>query len=96
MLLAVEKTTDTFHSFTGCDTVSSFHGKGNKTAWNVWQRNPEVTPELRALLVSPVTVTSSTTAAIHEYVIKMYDLEGQDVDLACPEGFFYRVSNKRS
>ena len=23
-----------FHAFTGCDTVSSFHGKGKKSAWD--------------------------------------------------------------
>ena len=30
-------------TFTGCDTVSSFSGRGKKTAWNTWQSYPEVT-----------------------------------------------------
>ena len=25
-----------FHAFTGCDVVSSFNGKGKKTAWQIW------------------------------------------------------------
>jgi len=25
-----------FHAFTGCDTVSAFHGKGKKSAWQTW------------------------------------------------------------
>ena len=25
-----------FHAFTGCDTVSSFDGRGKKTAWDTW------------------------------------------------------------
>ena len=25
-----------FHAITGCDTTSSFHGKGKTSAWNVW------------------------------------------------------------
>jgi len=30
-------------TFTGCDTVSMFSGKGKKSAWNAWQSFPEVT-----------------------------------------------------
>ena len=30
-------------TFTGCDTVSSFSGRGKKTAWNTWQSYPEIT-----------------------------------------------------
>ena len=26
-----------FHALTGCDTTSTFFGKGKKTAWSVWQ-----------------------------------------------------------
>ena len=32
-----------FHSFTGCDTVSSFSGKGKKSAWEAWNSYPLVT-----------------------------------------------------
>ncbi|KAG1688828.1 Hepatic leukemia factor [Nymphon striatum] len=32
-----------FHSFTGCDTVSSFYGRGKKTAWQAWKAYKEVT-----------------------------------------------------
>ena len=32
-----------FHAFTGCDTVSSFSGRGKKTAWETWNVFPEVT-----------------------------------------------------
>ena len=31
-----------FHSFTGCNTVSAFCGTGKKTAWNTWKLYPEV------------------------------------------------------
>ena len=24
-----------FHALTGCDTVSAFHGKGKRTAWEI-------------------------------------------------------------
>ena len=31
-----------YHAFTGCDTVSSFDGRGKKTAWETWKVFPEV------------------------------------------------------
>ena len=35
-----------FNALTGCDTVSLFGGKGKKTAWDVWNVFPEVTPDV--------------------------------------------------
>ena len=32
-----------FHAFTGCDTTSSFHGKGKRSAWGAWKSFPEIT-----------------------------------------------------
>ena len=32
-----------FHSFTGCDTTSTFYGKGKKSAWEAWNCYPDVT-----------------------------------------------------
>ena len=32
-----------FHAFTGCDNVESFHNKGKKTCWELWQKFPEFT-----------------------------------------------------
>ena len=32
-----------FHSFTGCDTVSAFCGKGKRYAWQVWNEFEEAT-----------------------------------------------------
>ena len=29
-----------FHAFTGCDTTSSFLGRGKKTAWQAWEQFP--------------------------------------------------------
>ena len=38
-----------FHALTGCDTFSSFSGKGKKTAWNAWNAFPEVTDTFTSL-----------------------------------------------
>ena len=82
-----------FHSLTGCDTVSSLYGKGKKTAWTIWQQKPEVTPALKTLSATPGNVTESLFSTIQEFVVKMYDLDGSDVDSARFEGFYYKVGN---
>ena len=38
-----EKPCSVFHAFTGCDTVSAFHGKGKKSAWDAWESYCELT-----------------------------------------------------
>ena len=42
-----------FHSFTGCDTVSSFGGRGKKTAWDTWKVYEEVTKAFCSLMANP-------------------------------------------
>ena len=32
-----------WYSFTGCDNVSAFSGKGKKIAWSTWKIFPEIT-----------------------------------------------------
>ncbi|KAJ7331188.1 hypothetical protein OS493_020892 [Desmophyllum pertusum] len=33
-----------FHALSGCDTTSTFYGKGKKSAWQAWELYPDVTP----------------------------------------------------
>ena len=46
-----------FHSFTGCDTTSSFLGIGKKTAWAAWQAYPDLTETLLTLSDDPTLLT---------------------------------------
>ena len=63
-----------FHSFTGCDTVSSFGGKGKKTAWSVWKTFPQLTDALKALTANPKAFQErEVMAAIERFVILLYD-----------------------
>ena len=50
-ILGPEKTNGMllFHSFTGCDVVSFFNGKGKKTAWQAWN---VCGPEIAAVFLS--------------------------------------------
>ena len=45
-----------FHAFTGCDTVSSFGGRGKKTAWDTWMTFSDVTIAFCSLATTPHAV----------------------------------------
>lgn len=46
-----------FHSFTGCDTASSFLGIGKKTAWAAWEAYPELTDTLLTVSDNPLLLS---------------------------------------
>ena len=51
-----------FHSFTGCDTVSAFRGKGRKSAWQAWNVFEEATEVFRRLSSMPETISDDDKA----------------------------------
>ena len=62
-----------FHAFTGCDTVSSFTGKGKKSAWQSWNVFEEVTEVFSRLSSPRDNVTNDDMSIIEEFVVIMYD-----------------------
>ena len=62
-----------FHALTGCDTVSFFSGRGKKTAWDVWNVFPELTPILKALLMLPEDIDDTCIDVIERFVVLLYD-----------------------
>ena len=48
-----------FHAFTGCDTVSYFGEKGNKTAWKVWMAFNDVKEGFCGLADKPSAINES-------------------------------------
>ena len=62
-----------WYALTGCDTVSSFHGKEKKSAWETWKCYPEATDVFLALS-NPVDVLSDNSiSAIERFICLMYD-----------------------
>ena len=61
-----------FHAFTGCDTVSSFNGRGKKTCWDTWKAVDEVTPAFSALTVTPNTI-DDWLETLERFVVLLYD-----------------------
>ncbi len=63
-----------FHAFTECDTVSSFSGRGKKTAWETWNVFPEVTDAFLSLMRQPEHADVETAMGVLErFVVLLYD-----------------------
>ena len=62
-----------FQILTGCDTVSSFAGRGKKTAWEIWKGFPEVTDAFEELLRMPSVITEESMSLLECFVVLMYD-----------------------
>ena len=62
-----------FHAPTGFDTVSSFRGRGKKTAWDVWNLFSQLTPVLKVLKASPQEITEECMAVLERFVVLIYN-----------------------
>lgn len=61
-----------FHAFTGCDTVSSFAGRGKKTAWDTWVTFDDVTRAFCALAATPDSI-DDWMEPLERFVVLLYD-----------------------
>ena len=62
-----------FHAFTGCDAVSSFHGKGKKSAWLTWGVCSDVSETFTKLSKCPTEVSDDDLQRLENFVILLYD-----------------------
>ena len=62
-----------FHALTGCDTVSSFTGRGKNTALEIWKVFPEVTDAFEELLRMPGDVIEESMSLLERFIVLMYD-----------------------
>ena len=62
-----------FHAISGCDSTSSFAGKGKKTAWENWKGFPAVTAAFLELSACPSRVSDECFAAIERFVVLLYN-----------------------
>lgn len=72
------------HAFTGCDTVSSFAGRGKKTAFDIWKTFDDVTPVFSTLFSNPASFNNDKMCVLETYVVLLYDRTSTDtsVDVA--------------
>ena len=62
-----------FHALSGCDTVSSFSGRGKKTAWHTWLRFPEVTNAFEAVTMMPSEIDDAVLSVLETFVVLLYE-----------------------
>ena len=61
------------HAFTGCDVVTTFRGKGKKSAWQTWDVFDEVTETFSKLSQFPTEVTYTDLNTLERFIVLMYD-----------------------
>ncbi|KAK4306901.1 hypothetical protein Pmani_021308 [Petrolisthes manimaculis] len=67
-----------FHAFISCDTVSSFAGKGKKTAFNSWKSFDAVMDIFARLVTRPGSFEEDCMSILESYVVVMYDRESAE------------------
>ena len=60
------------HSFSGCDTTSSFTGRGKKTFYDVWKIYPDITAIFRKLSKGVPEVSDEDLQHIEKCVASLY------------------------
>ena len=61
-----------WHAFSACDTVSSFAGRGKKTAWDVWMAFPGVNAAFSALSTPVEDIGDINMALLERFVVLLY------------------------
>ena len=56
-----------FQTFTGCATVTSFAGRGKKTAWETWKSFLEVNDAFSELLCMPSEVSEGSMSLLQQF-----------------------------
>ncbi|KAJ8889701.1 hypothetical protein PR048_009202 [Dryococelus australis] len=67
-----------FHAFSGCDVVSAFFGKGNKTAWETGHAFPEAISTFLKLSHDNITGAMNTP---EKFVVLVYDKSSSDTTI---------------
>lgn len=65
-----------FHSLTGCDTTSQFHGKAKKSAWDAWTSYPAATAAFAQVMSQPfvpLSIQSELFETLEWFICVLYD-----------------------
>ena len=85
-----------FHALTGCDTVSSFFGKGKRSAWEAWKSYPAVTDAFNNLYSATEHsgIDPSTVRVLERFIVVMYDRTSECTDLDAARKFLFTKKTK--
>lgn len=73
-----------FHSFTGCDNVSSFAGRGKKTAFDTWKSFNGVKNIVSRLFRDPLSFNDECMSIFEKYVVLQYDRTCTEITVNSP------------
>ena len=63
-----------FHSLSGCDTVSSFTGRGKKTCWDMWKMFEPLTESRLNLAAAPAQLHLAEMQTIQRFTVSLYNI----------------------
>ena len=70
------------HAFSGCDTVSSFAGRGKKTVWEIWKVFNEVTPAFCTLASNPdPSSIGDHLEVLERFVVLLYNRTSTEMNV---------------
>ena len=84
-----------WYAFTGCDTVSSFNGRGRKTVWNVLEAFPEITDAFARLSLSSADIADDDLTLSEKFVVLLYDRIGSTASTALVNGARHSFFTKK-
>ena len=64
-----------FHAFSGCDTTSSFQGRGKKRAWEAWNAYPELSQTFQDVSSNKfknMAIDSAAFKVVERFVVILY------------------------
>ena len=70
-----------FHAFTGCDTVSSFNGRGKKSCWDAWKSFEESTEAFISICCDPSSISSNVLKTLERFTILCYNRTSENIDI---------------
>ena len=84
-----------WYALKGCDTVSSFHGRGKKSAWETWKYYPEAT-EVFLALSNPVdgVLSDNSVSTIKKFIGLIYDKTTYISNISAIERFICLMYDK--
>ena len=75
-----------FHSFSGCDTTSSFSGRGKKSFHETWKLLPKLTPIFYKLssTANPEEILTDDYKTLERFIVTLYSstINTEEVDVA--------------
>lgn len=83
-----------FRAFTGCDSVSSFVGRGKETAWDAWICFPDVTNAFISMSITPEAIDDDIFRQLEMCVVLIYDRTSDESEVNAARQILFAGKNR--